>query len=173
MPTKLLIGLLIIPAILLGLLLSADYVVVDVRAGGPQGHHLIIPVPLFLAQVAVRFAPSEAQYIAVPEIAPYLPAIEQAVDELRGARDGVLVSVEEGEEKVLVAKAGENIKVDVVEGEDEEVHVTVPLDAAKDILSHYDGEGFRTRELVKVIRSLSGDLVHLRDGDEEVKIWIW
>ena len=38
MVTKIVAGFLIIPALFIGLLLSADYAIVDVREGGPDAH---------------------------------------------------------------------------------------------------------------------------------------
>ena len=173
MSTKILVTLLVGPAILLGLLLTADYVVVDVREGGPDGNHFIIPVPLALARAAIVFAPAEAQYVEVPELAPYIDDVIRIVEELRGARDGALVSVEQRDETVLIEKIDENLRIDVQEGADAEVHVTLSLDAVIDILKTYDGEGFYTRDIVRLIGGFDGDMVHVRDGDEEVKVWIW
>ena len=172
MPTKLLVGVLLVPIVMVGVVVSADYAVVDVREGGPDGMHIFIPVPLALARVALTFAPQEAQYVPCPEISEYIPDIQRAVGELRRARDGVLVSVEERDETVLIRKVGENVEIDV-DGDGEEVHVTVPLDALVDMLDQYDGEGFYTKDLIKSIGGMRGEVVHVRDGDEEVKVWIW
>jgi len=172
MTTKLVVGFLVVPALFMGLLLSADYAVVDVREGGPDGMHIIVPVPLSLARLALNFAPAEAKYVQVPEIADYLPYAERIVEELRGAPDGVLVSVEERNESVLVTKVGEALEVHVVDG-DALVDVTVPLDAVLDILRAYDGEGFDTRDLLRAVGRAHGNVAHIRDGDEEIKIWIW
>jgi hypothetical protein len=172
MPTKLLVGVLLIPVVTLVMVVTADYAVVDVREAGPDGMRLIIPVPLALARLAVSFAPEEAQYVAVPEISEYIPAIQRAVDELRAARDGVLVSVEERDETVLIRKVGDTLEIDVDDG-DEEVHVTVPLEAVNDMLEQYDGEGFRTKDLIKSVGQMRGKLVHVRGDDEEVKVWVW
>ncbi len=172
MSTKLVVAFLVVPALVITLLLSADYAIVDVRAGGPHGMHIIVPVPLSLARLALNFAPAEAKYVQVPEIAEYLPYAERIVEELRNAPDGVLVSVEERDESVLVEKVGETLEVHVEDG-DAVVDVTVPLDAVLDVLRAYDGEGFDTRDLIRAIGRARGNVVHVRDGDEEVKIWVW
>jgi hypothetical protein len=155
-----------------GVVISADYAVVDVREGGPDGMHIIIPVPLALARVALSFAPEDAQYVPCPEISTYIADIQRAVGELHAARDGVLVSVEERDETVLIRKVGENVEIDV-DGNGEEVHVTIPLDAVVEMLDQYDGEGFYTKDLISSIGEVHGEVVHVRDGDEEVKVWIW
>lgn len=172
MTTKLLAGLLLIPVAMVGMILTADYAVVDVREGGPDGHHFIIPVPLALARVALSFAPPEAQYVEVPELGPYAPAAQRVIEELKAAPDGVLVSVEEGDETVLIQKVGDKIEIDV-QDHGEEVHVVVPLDAISDMLEQYDGEGFHTKDLLKSLGHVRGPLVHVRSDDEEVKVWIW
>ena len=172
MSTKLIIGLVVAPAIFVGLLLSADYAVVDVREGGPDGMHIIVPVPLSLARLALNFAPAEAKYVQVPEISEYLPYAERIVAELRNAPDGILVSVEERDQTVRVEKVGETLEVHVNDGS-ELVDVTVPLDAVLDIVRAYDGEGFDTRDLIRAIGRAHGNVVHVRDGDEEVKVWVW
>lgn len=172
MGTKLLIGLLVVPAIFAGLLLSADYAIVDVREGGPDGMRIIVPVPLALAKFGLNFAPPEAKYVQVPEIAEYLPYAERIVEELRKAPDGVLVSVQERDETVLVEKVGDNLEVHVRDG-DEVVDVTVPFDSVLDIVRAYDGEGFDTRDLIRAVGRAHGDLVHVKDGDEEIRVWVW
>ncbi len=172
MPTKLIIGLLLAPAIFLALLLSADYAIVDVREGGPDGMRIIVPVPLALARLALNFAPAEAKYVQVPEVADYLPYAERIVEELRHAPDGVLVSVEERDENVRVEKVGDTLAVYVVDGA-EIVDVKVPFDAVLDIVRAYDGEGFDTRDLLRAVGRAHGNVVHVRGGDEEVRVWVW
>lgn len=172
MSTKLITGLIVAPAIFVGLLLSADYAVVDVREGGPDGMHIIVPVPLSLARLALNFAPAEAKYVQVPEISEYLPYAERIVAELRNAPDGVLVSVEERDQNVRVEKVGETLEVYVNDGS-ELVDVTVPLDAVLDIVRAYDGVGFDTRDLIRAVGRAHGNVVHVRGGDEEVKVWVW
>ena len=173
MATKLIIGVLAIPAIFVGLLLSADYAIVDVRQA--DGMRIIVPVPLSLARLALNFAPSEAKYVQVPEIAEYAEYMvyaERIVEELRAAADGVLVSVEERDETVLVEKIGNTVEIHVNDG-DAVVDVTVPLDSVLDILRAYDGTGFDTRDLIRAIGRAHGNVVHVRDGGDEVKVYVW
>lgn len=172
MSTKLAIGLIVAPAIFVGLMLSADYAVVDVHEGGPDGMHIIVPVPLSLARLALNFAPAEAKYVQVPEIAEYLPYAERIVAELRNAPDGLLVSVEERDQTVRVEKVGDTLEVHVNDGS-ELVDVTVPLDVVLDIVRAYDGKGFDTRDLIRAIGRAHGNVVHVRNGEEEVKVWVW
>jgi len=172
MTTKLVAGLLIAPLVFVGLLATADYAVVDVREGGPDGMHLIVPVPLSIARMALTFAPDEAKYVEVPEIAQYLPYAERVIEELRGAPDGILVQVEERGESVRIEKVGEALDVHVNE-DGSVVDVTVPLDAVIDVLRAYDGRGFDTRDVIRAVGRAHGNVVHVKDGEDEVKVWIW
>lgn len=172
MPTKLIIGLVVVPVLFLGTLLTADYAVVDVREGGPHGMRVIVPVPLSLARMAMSFAPAELQYVAVPEIAEYLPHAERIVAELRDVRDGVLVSVEQQSESVLIEKSGNALEIHVDDG-DAVVDVVLPLHAVMDVVRSYDGEGFDTRDLIRAAGRASGNVVHVKDGGDEVNVWVW
>ena len=172
MTTKLLVGFLAIPAIFLALLLSADYAIIDVREGGPDGMRIVVPVPVSLVRFALNFAPAEAKYIEVPEIGQYMPYAERIVEELRGIPDGVLVEVEERNTHVLIEKVGDNLDIHVEDG-DETVDVTVPLDAVMDVLKAYDGVGFDSRDVLRSVRHLRGDVVRVKSDNEEVRIWVW
>jgi hypothetical protein len=165
--------LLATPLLLLGLLLSASYVVVDVREAGPEGHHFVVPVPLVLAQAALALAPAHAQELRCPEVARYLPVAQRLIAELRRVPDAELVRVEQPDQTVRIRKAGDQLLVDV-QDHDQEAHVALPLEAAQQILASYSGEGFRSSRLVAALKTVSHtDLVHVRDGQDEVKIWIW
>jgi len=163
-----------IPLLFVGSLLSAKYVVVDVREGGPQGHHIWIPVPMALAQMALSFAPAEAREVeAPPEAAQYLPAARRLVDELAKAPDGALVEVEDHATRVSIVKLGSVIKIHVEDGDDR-VDVAFPLGAAQDALAGFDGKRFKTATLLAAVaRNAHGDLVHVRDGEDEVRIRVW
>jgi len=171
MTSKILVALLLTPALLLGLLATADYAVVDVRDGGTR---IVVPVPVFAVSFPMRFAPPEARYVEVPEIVRrYLPLARRAVEVLQDARDAVLVTVEDGRESVRIEKVDDEIEIEVID-EDEEVRVQIPLHTVTSVLDGYDDRGFDTHSLLGVIGDIDhGDLVHVREGDAEFRVWIW
>jgi hypothetical protein len=74
---------------------------------------------------------------------------------------------------VVISKVDGNLEVEV-HGAHEEVSVSLPLAAVADILESFDGETIEASDALAALRRVSGtDLVHVRNGDEEVKIWIW
>jgi hypothetical protein len=166
-------AVLALPLMFVGVLASSSCLIVDVKEGGPDGLHLVIPVPLVLAQAAVAFVPAAHTRVPCPEAKEYLPVAESIIDELRTVPDMELVRVEEDDELVVISKIDDNLEVEVY-SDREEVSVSLPLTAVADILASFDGETFDASEVIAALRGISNtELVHVRDGDEEVKITIW
>ena len=164
-----------LPILGLGSLACLDYAVVDVREGGPAGHHIVVPVPLAAARLALRFAPLEAREVELPaEAARFLPAAATIIDALAKVPDAVLVDVEDGGDHVIVRKIKDRLEVSVRERAGaEDVHVSLPLVAARRALNSFDGKRFRTRDLVAALGAADGELVYFRDHDTEVRVRIW
>lgn len=162
-----------LPLLLMGVVASSSCLVVDVKEGGPDGTHIVVPVPLFLAQVALSFVPDEHTRVPCSEAAEFIPMAERILEELEDIPDMELLRVEDQHELVVVSKVDDTLEVEVL-GRTEEVQIAVPLFALRDILASFDGETFEAAEVVAALRGVSRtDLVHVRDGDEEVRIWIW
>jgi hypothetical protein len=144
-------------------------VLVDVQEA--DGFHIAIPVPLLLAQTALRFAPEEARYIDMPEAEPYLPIARKVMQELKDAPDFTLVEVNERDEHVLVRKVGDDLLVEVEERGNEMVSCRIPIKGVDKVLRSYDGRGFHTKSALAALRSASrGDIVHVVDGEDRVRI---
>lgn len=157
-------------ALLGGAVASSGLLVVDVREA--DGSRLVLPVPLVLARAATHFVPDEHTRIPCPELEEHLAAAKELTKELLEIGDAELVRVEDGNETIVISKVGEHLKVEV-QGDGEEVLVSLPLVAVAEILESYDGEGFVAREVISALGDAPrSDLVHVRDGEEEIKIWI-
>lgn len=167
-------ALTLLPVVLVGgAVLNSSIMLVTVHNDDVR---LSIPVPLALAQIAVAFAPDEVKRIEVPELAQYIPYLEDIVAALQEAPDAVFVEVEDGNDHVRVYKEGDLLKVTVRESTDKQVTVQIPFVSMMAVVHAYDMEGkfFRTSRLVGALRAApSGDLVHVIDGDDEVRIRMW
>ena len=163
--------LLAAPALLLGLCLSSSCVIVDVKpADGPR---IIVPVPLTVVRVALAVAPEEATHIALPELDKYAEAVSEALEALSTAPDGVLIEVRDGTEHVKIEKLDGSLAIGV-DGKSESVSVVIPLTLAHDVFDAYDGESFETGEILAALGSVSHrKLVHVRNAEEEVRVWVW
>lgn len=175
MVTKL-AALVLLPAVLIGGVVANSSIIIVNVDEGPGGTSIMVPVPLALVQIALAFAPDEIKRIEVPEVAEYLPYLDRFVTALEPVPDALLVEVEDTGDHVRVSKEGDLIKVSVREDGDERVDVSIPLSMLRGILNAYDTQGgyFRTSRLVGALRAApSGDLVHVVDGSDEVRVRMW
>src|SRR6185436_4842166 len=75
---------------------ATGVMVVDVREKGPNGAHIVVPVPLALARMALVAAPN------VP-VRAHGPGLPEGVDrEMIGTADAVVKALAEAEDGVLV-----------------------------------------------------------------------
>jgi len=154
---------------------NAGILIVDVREGGPDGERIFVPVPLALARTALWFVPDEHLVIKEPEFAEHRELALRLLRELEKAEDADLVEVHDGDEQVLVRKVGNQIEVHVSNGR-ENVDVRAPLAVVTRILESYDEERgrFRGSGLSAALGYMPrGEVVHVVDGDEEVRIAVW
>lgn len=165
-----------IPVAMMATIASLGVVVVDVREGGPDGHRIVVPVPLVFAQAALAIAPAVAQAdekLRVPaEAAEHMGLAREVVEALAAAPDGELVRVEERDQQVVITKEGRSLKVRVT-GRNENVSVNVPLHLALSALPGPDGR-IRTAALAGALSSVRfTDLVEVQDGKDHVRVWVW
>jgi hypothetical protein len=92
--------------------------------------------------------------------------------ELRNTGDAELVSVEEKDETVHVARVGDLVQVRVSKaGGGEEVHVDVPVSLVDALLSG-DDETVNVDAAMAEVAKLRGDVVRVKDDDSQVRVWI-
>jgi 2,4-dienoyl-CoA reductase-like NADH-dependent reductase (Old Yellow Enzyme family) len=92
--------------------------------------------------------------------------------ELKDAGDTELVSVEDGDEHVTVARKGDLVQVRVTNAKDQEqVHVDVPVNLVDAVLAG-DAESVDVQAVIRELRSRRGDIVRVTDQNSAVRIWI-
>jgi hypothetical protein len=144
---------------------------VDVREGGPNGTHIVVPVPLLAAEVASAFAPIPDLRSEMGEAREHLGAARKILDALRDSPDGELVRVEEKDETVVIAKEGDTLRVHV-SGRNEDVTVNVPLESAAQVIRP-DGRIDPAAAIRGLRHARFQTLVEVRDGDDHIKISLW
>lgn len=165
----------LIPVLALGGVVAATPILmVDVQeAGGPR---IVVPAPGPLVRAALAFAPEEARRVHAPELSRWLPHAERILEELEKAPDGVLVEVQDGEDRVRIWTEGELLRVRVREGDHSATDVRLPLRSAGAMLRAYDAEAetFRTVDMMSALYDAPrGDLVRARDGGDRVRVRMW
>ena len=164
------------PIALLATVASLGVVVVDVREAGPNGHHVVVPVPLVLAQAALAIAPVVAppEKLRIPEgeALEHVGIARDVLDALAKAPDGELVRVEQRDELVVITKQGRSLHVSV-KGHGEDVSVNVPLHLALQALPDRHGR-IHTGALAAALGAVRfTDLVNVTSGNEQMRIWVW
>ncbi len=155
------------------LLLAAlgGVIIVDVREGGTDGARVCVPVPLALAQIALPFVPDHARRVDLAEAEPWLPIAASMIDELKRLPDFTLAEVREADSHVLVRKEGGDLLIEVDDGPDERVRCRLPLRTARSVLHRCRDGQLRVDDLVRAVQFMPGGrLVHVRDGEAEVRI---
>ena len=167
-----LLAVLSVPATLVAAVASLGVAVVDVREGGPDGHHIVVPVPLALVQTALAFAPEEKVRVKLGRAAKHLPLAREVLEALAAGPDGELVRVEEPGEQVVITKVGDTLRVHVHDGNDD-VTVNVPIPLAMAALPDTEGR----IPMASLAGALGGvrftDLVDVRSGNDHVKVYVF
>jgi hypothetical protein len=167
-----LLAILSVPAALAAGVASLGIVVVDVREGGPAGTHIVVPVPLVLAQAALAFVPEEKVRVKLERAEKFLPLAREVLDAIAQGPDGELVRVEEPGEEVVITKDGDTLHVRV-QDKDDDVTVNVPLQLAMAAVPDAHGR-IRLADLAGALGSTRfTDLVDVHSGGDHVKVSVW
>ena len=168
----LLAGAIGVPAVATATVAATGVAFIDVREGGRDGHRIVLPVPLLLAETAASFVPQRELDLDLGEAATHLPAVRGVLQALAESPDGEYVRVEEKDEQVLIEKVGDTLRVRVHGRDGEDVTVNVPLRAVSEII---DREGrISPARAVRLLRHARfSTLVEVRHGDEHVKITVF
>lgn len=116
-----------------GIVVESGFMWVDVRERGPDGHHIVLPVPMVLARMGVACVPSDVFADGAAQMQAALPAVGALCDALAKMPDAVLVDVQSTREQVQIAKRGGSLTIDVNDS-DATVHLSVPLASAGDLM---------------------------------------
>lgn len=149
---------------------SMDYAVVDVQEGGPKGTHIVVPVPVLLAEAALSFAPVHARRVELDKAAEqWLPVVRKLAAELRAIPDAELVRVQAEGSDVRIAKVRDHLEVRVHDGGDD-ISVNLPLEALDEVLASLEGGRVDLRRIVGSLHRAHGQLVDVRSGGDHISV---
>jgi hypothetical protein len=153
--------------------LSTSWLVVYVHEKN-EGWRLMVPAPVFLADLALRIGGVQAERVELPrEAREVLPMLQPIADELEKAPDFEMVHVEEPGLNLSIRKVGQSFEVSVVEDE-QTVHVTVPMSSLKAAARAASDGHLRIGELAGTFDGVSRTkLVDVRQPDQDVSVWVW
>ena len=136
-----------------------------------------VNLPLSVVEAALKAAPEKVVSNGRLHLGQHghdfsLSDMRRAWKELRSAGDAELVSVQDGDETVHIARAGSLVQIRVEKpGRAEQVHVDLPVTLVDALLSG-EGEDVDLAAALVEVRKLRGDIVRVKDDDSQVRVWI-
>jgi hypothetical protein len=145
---------------------------------GSKGSKVSVNLPLAVVEAALKAAPDAIATDGKFRIGLHdhhnlsVADMRRMWAELKSAGDTELVSVEEDDETVKVARKGDVVQVRVNRTDGASaVSVDVPVSLVDAALAG-EGETIDVKALVKELSKRRGDVVHVDEKDNKVRIWI-
>ncbi len=134
-----------------------------------------VNLPLNVVEVALKAAPevleSHGRIFGHEGKGMTVSDFRRMWSELKKAGDTDLVTVEDKDENVKVARRGALVEVRVERKGKEEVKVEVPVEVVDALLSG-DGDELNLRAALAQLQKRRGDIVRVNDENSTVRIWI-
>ena len=161
-------------AVVLLLLASLHFVIVRVHERGPGGIKIWLPLPIELAQAALWFVPDHKEHlrIATGQIEQYRPLAHALLEGLEDVEEVELVRVSEGDQTVLIRKAGGDIEINV-QRDREEAKVRLSMRTLQGLVDSFDEGRFDVAGALRALKHSSGQMVHVDGQNTEVSLAIW
>lgn len=160
---------------------ASPWIHVEVIEQNEKSSTVNVNLPLSLAEVALEVAPDKIVKegkIKLPNNDISIADLRKLWNELRNAGDAQFVTVKEDDQDVSIARRGDKIEIRVQEAASSEkdkkasnVHVDLPVTVVDALLSG-EGEELNFKNAIAQLRTQRGDIVRVRDGDSNVRIWI-
>jgi hypothetical protein len=149
-----------------------------VRVEEPQRQSKVhVNLPLSVVEAVLRATPQKLASEGRIHFGPSgktlsIPDLRRIWTELRAAGDSELVSVEEKDETVKVARRGDLVEVRIDKpGDKETLRVEVPVGVVDALLSG-SGETLELEAAFAEMRKRRGEIVRVDDEDSTVRVWI-
>jgi hypothetical protein len=155
---------------------TANWLHIEVNDGGDKASKVNVNLPLAVAKVALEMAPKKFTDEAIESLNDHdvsVADIRRLWAEIKKAGSAEFVTVQEADKTIRVARDGDwvRIRVDNTGDRSERVKVDIPIGVVDALLSG-NGESFNILGAINQLDGNTGDIVHVQDGDETVRIWI-
>lgn len=151
---------------------------IHVRVEEPRNDSKVsVNLPLSVAQAALNLAPEKVlsdgrMHLGHAGKGLSATDMRRMWGELRASGDAEIVSVEDKNETVKIARLGDRIRIRVESPErNESVSIEMPVGAVDALLSG-EGESLNLRAAFGELQKLRGEVVKVDDKDTKVRIWI-
>jgi hypothetical protein len=167
---KICLGILISFLLLATYAIQAGIAIVDVNTPDLR---LWIPVPIVLGHVAGEFVDLPLhQERDFRELLEYKEVAAQLLRQLKDIPDADLVEIQRANEQVRIFKQADAIWVKVI-NPNGKIQVRVPLKAVENLVAVLESPNATVGDLISCLEwQRSGDLVHIENGKEKIRISI-
>jgi hypothetical protein len=165
------IGFLILLLLLIGYAIQAGVAVIHVTT--PEARFWF-PVPVALGHLVGEFINiPRSECPELESLLEYREAAAEVLRQLQDLPDSDFVEVRKANEHVRIFKRGNSLYVHV-ETPNEKVSVRLPLHTAQSLIEALNSQRINLGGLIACLEwQPSGGLVHVKTGQEEVRISIW
>lgn len=119
---------------------------VDEHHRGGEHVHFWVPATTVSAGMRLaRLAPQHPLEQAAEQVKPYLPVLRTLAKELQKYPDAEFIDVTDPEQHVHIATVNGKLQIDV-SGDDETVHVQVPVETLMDVADRFEDAARSARE---------------------------
>lgn len=141
-----------------------------------KGSKVAVNLPLSVVQAALQAAPERVVSQGRIQLGPHqrlsVADLRRLWTELKSAGDAELVSVEEQDQSVHVARRGDLVEVRVEHpGGKPQVHVQVPVTVVDALLSG-PGDELDLKAALAQLQGRGGEIVRVDAEDAQVRVWI-
>lgn len=160
---------------------ASPWIHVEVIEQNEKASTVNVNLPLSVAEVALEVAPDKIVKkgkLKLPNNDISIADLRKLWNEFRNAGDAQFVTVKEKDQDVSIARRGDKVEIRVQKAASAEndkqasnVHVDVPVSVVDALLSG-EGEELNFKNAIAQLRTQRGDIVRVRDGDSNVRIWI-
>lgn len=151
---------------------------VEITGDGEDADTINVNLPLSAAKALLAMVPddviSDGQLRLEEQGVPFsVSALRDVWQELMKVDDTEFVTIEQENETVRVARAGDNVEVRIEERDDgnETVDVVLPI-AVVDALLSGDNDKLNVSAAIDQLSLLRGDIVRVNQVDRQIRVWI-
>lgn len=158
---------------------AQPWIHVEITGDGADTQNMNLNLPLSAAEALLALVPDTVMTdgqlkLAEQGVPVSVSAIRGVWQALVNVGDTEFVTIEQDDETVRIARAGDNIEIRVEQRDgdgDETVDVQIPV-AVVDALLSGDSDKLNIRAAIQQLSVLRGDIVRVTENDRQIRVWI-
>jgi|RhiMetdeSRZDD1v2_1073273.scaffolds.fasta_scaffold357121_3 hypothetical protein len=156
---------------------KGPWIHIEVMEAGQKEAKVKVNLPITLARTAIQMAPDDVMddgHIRIDDTDISVSELRKMWKDVREAGDAEFVTIQKDDSTVKISRKGSKLYVHVDErrGNKDQVRVEVPVSLVDALLAG-NGETLNVDAAVAELERMGpGEVVHVVDGEDSVRIWI-